>query len=91
MIPKVKQKVANWNQKGTKTEPNGDQNVKNKKGLETIDRPKMNKKCFWRHFVDLEVDLGAHWILKGSQNLSFLCKINKIQQTGYPGRRLEKT
>ena len=28
MIPKVKQKVANWNQKGTNTEPKGDQNVK---------------------------------------------------------------
>ena len=37
----------------------------------------MKNKCFWRHLVDLEVDLGAHWILKGSQNLSFLYKINK--------------
>jgi hypothetical protein len=45
MIPKVEQKVANWNQKGTNTEPKGDQNVK-KTGLGKFDRPKMKIKRF---------------------------------------------
>ena len=46
MIPKVKQKVANWNQKGTNTEPKGDQNIK-KKGLGKSRPPENEKRRFW--------------------------------------------
>ena len=76
MVPKVKQKVANWNQKGPTLSQRATK-MQNKSGLEKGDRPKMKKEGFWSHLVDLGLDLGAHWILKGSPNLTFLCKINK--------------
>ena len=46
MIPKVKQKVANRNQKGTNTEPKGDQNVKNNRTGKHRP-PEDEKKRFW--------------------------------------------
>ena len=68
-VPKVKQKVANWNQKGPTLSQRATK-MRNKSGLEKGDRPKMNNEKCLRHLVDL----GAHWILKGSPNLAFLYK-----------------
>ena len=52
MTPKVKQNVANWNQKDT--EPKGDQYVKQKPGLEKA-TARRQKRQVW----------GATWLIWG--------------------------
>jgi hypothetical protein len=58
MIPKVKQNLANWNPKGTQSEPNADQNVSK------------NQSCFKNTFSEVRDEglgtilapLGRFWL-----------------------------
>ena len=76
MIPNVKQEVINWNQKGTNTKPKGEHNIKNNRNGKHRPPEDEQHLLLGCHLVDLEVDLGADWILNGLQNLSFFYKTN---------------
>ena len=77
----VKQKGANWNQKGTKSEPKGDPKSSNIYKIDALDASTKSFKTHspakmflgpsGRHLVDLGSHFGAHWISKGPQIRSF--------------------
>ena len=71
MIPKVKQQVANWNQKDTKTEPKGNQNVQKNLDWKNATARRWKKKSFGATWSILASMLSPAGFLRGSETRHF--------------------